>query len=92
MHFVHHLLIVDCFQKEEPLTIVQITDIHHDPSYTIDGNAECREPLCCRNTQGKPETLKASAGYWGDYRKCDLSWHGFENALQQIKKSQRVSK
>ncbi|KAJ9595713.1 hypothetical protein L9F63_013126 [Diploptera punctata] len=72
---------------EDPVTIVQVTDIHHDPIYKPDGNAVCGEPMCCRSKQGNPETPAAAAGYWGDYRYCDLSWHAFEDALQQIKKN-----
>lgn len=27
---------------------------------------------------------KDQAGYWGDYRNCDLPWHSVENALEQV--------
>ena len=77
-------------QEGEPQTIIQISDIHYDPIYTPDGNAECGEPMCCRSKQGTPKTPEAAAGFWGDYRYCDLSWHAFEDALAQIKKAHTV--
>jgi hypothetical protein len=72
------------------LTIVQISDIHHDPIYLAEGNAECGEPMCCRNTQGNPKNPAAAAGYWGDYRNCDTPWNAFVDTLQQVKKTHQV--
>jgi hypothetical protein len=73
------------------MTIIQITDIHYDPMYMPNGNAECNAVMCCRRDQGQPETPDAAAGYWGDYRDCDIPWHTVQNTLQQIKESHKVN-
>lgn len=73
----------------EALTIIQITDIHYDPMYMPHGNAECGATMCCRSDQGIPERPKAEAGYWGDYRDCDIPWQTVQNTLQQIKESHK---
>jgi sphingomyelin phosphodiesterase len=62
--------------------MLQITDIHIDPSYEPGSNAECGEPNCCRFDQGQPTNLSAGAGYWGDYRDCDTPIHAFQDLLQ----------
>ncbi|PNF14909.1 hypothetical protein B7P43_G04318 [Cryptotermes secundus] len=72
-------------KNAEVLTIIQITDIHYDPMYMPNGNAECGEPMCCRRTQGKPGNPDTAAGYWGDYRSCDIPWQAVQNTLHQIK-------
>jgi hypothetical protein len=58
--------------------------------YMPNGNAECGEPMCCRNTQGKPKNHDAAAGYWSDYRNCDVPWQTVQNTLQHIKKNHKV--
>ncbi|PSN43682.1 Sphingomyelin phosphodiesterase [Blattella germanica] len=68
------------------MTVIQITDIHYDPEYKEFSNTECYEPMCCRSDHGIPKDNKTAAGYWGDYRKCDLPWRTLLNALDQIKK------
>jgi hypothetical protein len=78
------------FQNAEVLTIIQITDIHYDPMYMPNGNAKCGEPMCCRCTQGKPGNPDIAAGYWGDYRSCDIPWQAVQNTLHQIKGSHEV--
>jgi hypothetical protein len=79
------------FQNAEVLTIIQITDIHYDPMYMPNGNAKCGEPMCCRRSQGKPENPDIAAGYWGDYRSCDIPWQAVQNTLHQIKGSHEVN-
>lgn len=32
----------------EELTILHITDTHHDPKYQIGSDANCNYPTCCR--------------------------------------------
>ena len=34
--------------------MLHITDIHLDPDYSVGSNAECGEPLCCRDDDGPP--------------------------------------
>ncbi|GLH11753.1 Uncharacterized protein GBIM_16515 [Gryllus bimaculatus] len=73
-------------ENGESYTVVQISDIHYDPRYTIGGNANCGEPTCCRQDQGSPASPSDAAGYWGDYRSCDMPWHAVVDALEQIEK------
>eukprot|EP00753_Platysulcus_tardus_P007634 PLAT15323.1.p1 GENE.PLAT15323.1~~PLAT15323.1.p1 ORF type:complete len:585 (-),score=266.44 PLAT15323.1:219-1973(-) len=46
-----------------------ISDVHFDPDYTVGSPAECSEPLCCRNDDGRVLGGRR-AGVWGDYN-CD---------------------
>lgn len=69
--------------RGDNLKILQLTDIHYDPNYEVNGNAACAEPTCCRKGQNKTGVTKL-AGYWGDYGDCDTPWHAVEDALQHI--------
>ncbi|XP_069688528.1 sphingomyelin phosphodiesterase-like isoform X2 [Periplaneta americana] len=73
----------------DALTIVHISDIHYDPTYSPNGNAVCGEPLCCRKSQSKQGSSDPPAGFWGDYRDCDIPWHTVSNTLQQIKETHK---
>lgn len=68
-----------------------MSDIHHDPIYLPGGNAVCDAPMCCRSDQGTPVNPDAAAGFWGDYRSCDLPWNVFQDTVQQIKKTHQVN-
>jgi hypothetical protein len=59
--------------------------------YMPNGNAECGAVMCCRRDQGKPDRPEAAAGYWGDYRDCDIPWQTVQNTLQQIKENHKVN-
>lgn len=61
-----------------------MTDIHYDDIYLPGSNALCGEPLCCAAHQGEPATPAARAGYWGDYRSCDMPWHSVINLMDQV--------
>nr|CAD7597253.1 unnamed protein product [Timema genevievae] len=69
------------------VTIVQVTDIHYDPKYTSGGNAVCGEPTCCRIAQGSPADESSAAGYWGDYRDCDMPLQTVTDMLTHIKQT-----
>ncbi|XP_030370213.1 sphingomyelin phosphodiesterase [Scaptodrosophila lebanonensis] len=69
-------------QSETDLKICHFTDIHHDPLYEPGSLASCDEPMCCQRHKDTAESTGATAGYWGDYRDCDLPWHAFESALK----------
>nr|CAD7259209.1 unnamed protein product [Timema shepardi] len=71
------------------VTIVQLTDLHHDPKYTSGGNAVCGEPTCCRSTQGAPADVSKAAGYWGDYRDCDLPLKTIKDTFRHIKQKHK---
>jgi hypothetical protein len=77
-------------QPADILTIIQLSDIHHEPDYLPDGNAVCNAPMCCRSDQGPPANPSAAAGYWGDYRDCDTPWNAFNDTVQQIKRTHQV--
>ncbi len=52
------------------------------------GDAVCGEPLCCRRTTS--EIRKENrAGYWGDYRDCDLPVRTLEETLKFIKSTHK---
>ncbi|XP_055904920.1 sphingomyelin phosphodiesterase-like isoform X2 [Eupeodes corollae] len=69
------------------LNILQITDIHYDPLYTVGSLADCDAPLCCQGYKNISEGTSKAAGYWGDYRNCDIPWHTIVDSLYQIKKN-----
>ncbi|XP_043197858.1 sphingomyelin phosphodiesterase-like isoform X2 [Amphibalanus amphitrite] len=64
--------------------VLHISDTHFDPYYKEGTDADCGEPLCCRETSGYPKRKRAAAGFWGDYRRCDTPLRTIENMLQQI--------
>ncbi|CAK9822057.1 Sphingomyelin phosphodiesterase [Anthophora retusa] len=71
-------------KTEEQIKILQITDLHYDPLYEINGNSNCGEPVCCRKGQNETN-VNSLAGFWGDYESCDTPWHAITNALTHIK-------
>ena len=50
------------------LKVLQLSDTHWDPFYAEGSNAECGEPMCCRETSGPVMDERDKAGFWGDYR------------------------
>ncbi|XP_067632958.1 sphingomyelin phosphodiesterase 1-like isoform X2 [Eurosta solidaginis] len=73
-------------KSSEDFKILQLTDVHYDPEYEPGSLAECPEQMCCQrsSTTGSIDPSK-QAGYWGDYRNCDLPLHTIENAFDHIK-------
>lgn len=67
-----------------PLKVLHLSDTHFDPYYHEGSTANCNEPLCCRLTDGIPDSPTNGAGRWGDYRKCDTPRHTIESMLQHI--------
>ncbi|XP_037821085.1 sphingomyelin phosphodiesterase 1-like [Lucilia sericata] len=72
------------------LNILHLTDIHHDPLYVPGSLAECDEPLCCQRHKEQTEGTSKAAGYWGDYRECDLPWQTIESAFNHIKENHKI--
>jgi sphingomyelin phosphodiesterase len=64
------------------LSILHLADLHIDPQYKPNSNANCGRPLCCRD--GTPKAGEAGAGFWGDYRTCDLPVWTAESMLKYI--------
>ncbi|XP_043796526.1 sphingomyelin phosphodiesterase 1-like [Apis laboriosa] len=71
-------------ETQEQIKILQITDLHYDPLYEVNSNANCGEPVCCRKDQNKTD-ISSFAGFWGDYRSCDTPWHAIIDALHHMK-------
>nr|CAD7195605.1 unnamed protein product [Timema douglasi] len=69
--------------RSKPLTVLQVTDIHHDPKYAPGTNTHCGEPLCCRKDSPASQTENNGAGYWSDYQ-CDLPFHFVDKMLREI--------
>lgn len=65
------------------LKIIQISDIHYDPFFTIGSNANCDDFMCCRS--GIPDSQGDAAHRWGGYR-CDSPWNVVVDTLDQISK------
>jgi sphingomyelin phosphodiesterase len=66
--------------EQKDYRIIQLTDIHFDDIYLKDTEAECGEPLCCRDSNNN---IKRQSGYWGTYP-CDLPNSTLHNALSEI--------
>jgi len=66
------------------LKILQLSDTHWDPFYAEGSNAECGEPMCCRETSGPVMYEQDKAGFWGDYRKCDTPLRTIESMYRHI--------
>jgi sphingomyelin phosphodiesterase len=64
------------------LSVLHLADLHIDPEYKPGSNANCGRPLCCRD--GTPKVGEIGAGFWGDYRTCDLPQWTAENMLKYI--------
>ncbi|XP_073991231.1 sphingomyelin phosphodiesterase isoform X2 [Rhodnius prolixus] len=64
--------------------VLHLSDTHFDPYYHEGSNANCKEPLCCRLTNGPAPDVQSAAGRWGDYRKCDTPKRTIDHMLQHI--------
>lgn len=62
-----------------------MTDTHVDMKYAVGAVATgCREPLCCRENQNKPNKQSIAAGPWGAYNHCDIPWNTVRNMLETL--------
>lgn len=64
------------------LSVLHLADLHIDIEYKPGSNANCGRPLCCRD--GTPKEGELGAGFWGDYRTCDIPPWTAENMLNYI--------
>jgi len=85
-------------KDSQKLRILHLSDIHADFEYQPGSIANCDQPLCCRNSsttiKGSKKNLKAfindqPAGYWGDYRNCDVPLWTVENMFEHISKTEQ---
>lgn len=74
--------------SDNDIKICHFTDIHHDPLYEEGSRADCDEPMCCQRDKSTTQGTSSAAGYWGDYRDCDLPWRAFESALDHAQETQ----
>jgi hypothetical protein len=80
------------FQPGAPtFKVLHLSDTHFDPYYQEGTNADCKEPLCCRLTNGPALSAQTAAGRWGDYRKCDTPRRTVDHMLQHISSTHPVS-
>lgn len=68
------------------LKVLHLTDTHYDPFYLMGSNADCPEPMCCRESNVIANSSFNAAGKWGAF-KCDLPKRTFEHALDFIKQT-----
>lgn len=62
-----------------------MTDTHVDMKYAVGAvTTGCREPLCCRENQNKPNKQSIAAGPWGAYNHCDIPWNTVRNMLETL--------
>ncbi|GFO01813.1 sphingomyelin phosphodiesterase [Plakobranchus ocellatus] len=66
------------------LRVLHLSDTHYDAHYKAGSNANCGEPLCCRQDDGVPANTSDGAGKFGDYRNCDTPLWTLENMLQKL--------
>ena len=80
-------------QPRRTLRVLQLSDTHIDLEYAQGGDAVCGEPLCCRESGSERAGLlherhgitpDERAGYWGDYRDCDIPLRTLESMLAFI--------
>ena len=75
------------------LRVLHLTDLHIDFEYLPKSLADCDQPLCCRpSSTSKNQTITPDrlAGYWGDYRNCDVPLWTIENMFQHISQNEQV--
>jgi sphingomyelin phosphodiesterase len=72
---------------------LHLSDIHVDFEYQPGAPADCLDPLCCRNqSTPNPNSTASGAGYWGDYRNCDVPLWTVESMFDYISKNEQVFK
>jgi len=81
------------FKPDAPkLRVLHLSDIHIDFEYQPGSIGDCADPLCCRNQSTPSEHYSVlnstGAGYWGDYRSCDVPFWTVENMFQYIAKNE----
>ncbi|CAF0993021.1 unnamed protein product [Rotaria sordida] len=70
------------------LNILHLSDLHVDFSYKPGSQADCSQPLCCR--EGQPVPSHKAAGFWGDYRNCDVPFWTAEALLKYAAEIEKV--
>lgn len=64
--------------------VLFFTDLHMDVQYQAGVDANCGEPLCCRDTNPPAKNASEAAGKWGDYRNCDMPPWTVEGMMKNL--------
>ncbi|CAF4957422.1 unnamed protein product, partial [Rotaria sp. Silwood1] len=72
----------DDLSSTSTYSVLHLADLHIDREYKPGSNANCGRPLCCRD--GIPKSGDLGAGFWGDYRTCDIPQWTAESMLKYI--------
>ena len=73
---------IDSSFSDSSFSVLHLADLHIDKEYKPGSNANCGRPICCRD--GAPKSGETGAGFWGDYRTCDIPPWTAENFLQYL--------
>ncbi|XP_017772284.1 PREDICTED: sphingomyelin phosphodiesterase-like [Nicrophorus vespilloides] len=76
--------VVEIAGSNATMKVLHLTDFHYDPNYQNGSNARCDKLLCCQKDSGAPKKPEDAAGFWGDYRVCDIPRRSVEDALVHI--------
>lgn len=88
---LNYLLILCNIKPGSPtIKVLHIADVHWDPEYLAGSNAACGDLVCCRASSGNVVNITDAAGYWGDYRYCDLPWYTIEKAVAHMAETHSV--
>lgn len=72
------------------IRILHLSDLHIDFQYQPGSPADCLDPLCCRNiSTPRPHSSAPGAGYWGDYRNCDVPVWTVESMFNHIANNEK---
>ncbi|CAF2112809.1 unnamed protein product [Rotaria magnacalcarata] len=80
-------LSADDLPSQSILSVLHLADLHIDIEYKPGSNADCGRPLCCRD--GLPKPGETGAGFWGDYRTCDLPQWTAESMLKYLVQNEK---
>jgi sphingomyelin phosphodiesterase len=70
--------------KTSSYNVLHITDLHVDYTYTTGNNANCNEPLCCREENGPTSNPADAAQYWGTISVCDIPYRTLDQFFQFV--------
>ncbi|KAI0978368.1 hypothetical protein GJ496_008954 [Pomphorhynchus laevis] len=88
LQLLHNQSYKTVFKQPSVKRILHLTDIHLQTNYQPGSNAECKEPLCCFGPEISDESRRA--GYFGDYRKCDLPLWTVEEIFKHIAANEKI--
>ncbi|GMT36587.1 hypothetical protein PFISCL1PPCAC_27884, partial [Pristionchus fissidentatus] len=72
------------------LRVLSITDLHVDFHYEPGSEAECADPVCCRESTSRNERNSVPAGFWGTVGKCEIPYRTLNHMLKHISQNDHV--